>query len=246
MKNQAEWKPSKYVNLKGKLKASRNPDEVAISSRLITDIVASLYDSYIPQYAKGNLVDLGCGKVPLYGLYRQFIKNITCVDWQNSAHSGIHVDYECDLDVDLPFNDGEFDTLLLSDVLEHIANPDTIWKEMSRILSPGGIVFMNTPFLYCLHEIPNDYFRYTEFALRHFAETYGFTIRILQPIGGSPEILGDIHAKHFIHIPFIGRSLSIAVQNITQTFIDTAFGKKLSERTARTFPLGYFLILEKQ
>lgn len=246
MKNQADWKPGKYIYIKGKLKASKDPKEVAISSRLITDIVASLYGTYLPQYARGKLVDLGCGKVPLYEVYRQHIENNTCVDWGNSLHPGIHVDYECDLGDVLPFNNCEFDTLLLSDVLEHIANPDIVWNEISRILSPGGIAFINTPFFYCLHEIPNDYFRYTEFALRHFAKTNGFTILLLRSIGGTPEILGDMFAKHFLHFPIIGGFLAAAIQKITQAFISTSVGKSISAKTGRIFPLGYFVVMEKQ
>jgi hypothetical protein len=97
-----------------------------------------------------------------------------------------------------------------------------------------------------LHEIPNDYFRYTEFALTHFAEANGFEILILRSIGGTPEILGDIFAKHFLHIPIIGRFLAVATQKITQAFINTSVGKRISEKTGRIFPLGYFVVLEKQ
>jgi len=246
MKNKDKWVPNKYVYKKGKLSASRDTREVGVASRLITDIIATLYDTYIPLYAKGNLIDLGCGNVPLYEVYRQYTTDNVCVDWENSLHPGMYVDYECDLASELPFRDGEFDTLILSDVLEHILKPDTLWKEISRILSPGGIAFVNTPFFYCLHEIPNDYFRYTEFVLKHFAETNGFKILILRSIGGTPEILGDIFAKHFIHIPMIGRFLAIGVQEITKAFIRTSLGKRLSEKTGRIFPLGYFLVMEKK
>ncbi len=246
MKNKDKWVPNKYVYKKGKLKASRDINEVGIASRLITDIVASFYDTYIPQYAKGYLIDLGCGKVPLYEVYRQYTKDNICVDWENSLHPGLFVDYECDLSRELPFSDGEFDTLILSDVLEHVVQPDMLWKEISRIVSPGGIAFINTPFFYCLHEIPSDYFRYTEFALRHFCELYGFKVLTLRSIGGTPEILADILAKHFIHIPIMGRFLAIGVQEFTHAFIWTSLGKWISEKTGRTYPLGYFLVMEKQ
>jgi SAM-dependent methyltransferase len=246
MKNKDKWVPNKYVYKKGKLAASRDTNEVGVASRLITNIIAAFYDTYIPQYARGNLIDLGCGKVPLYEMYRQYTTDNICVDWDNSLHSGMYVDYECDLAGELPFRDGEFDTLILSDVLEHILRPDIVWKEISRILSPGGTGFINTPFFYCLHEIPNDYFRYTEFALKHFAETYGFKILIFRSIGGTPEILGDLFAKHFIHIPMIGGFLANGVQLITQAFIKTSLGKRISEKTGRIYPLGYFMVLEKQ
>ena len=83
MKNIEKWTPSKFVISNGKLKASRNKNEVGISSRLMIDLIALLYDEYIPKYVKGNLVDLGCGKVPLYAVYKNYIDENICVDWGN-------------------------------------------------------------------------------------------------------------------------------------------------------------------
>ena len=86
MKNKANWTPSKFVIKNKKLRASKNPSHVGISSRLITDIIAQFYDSRIKTYAKGELLDLGCGNVPLYESYKNYITNNTCVDWGNSLH----------------------------------------------------------------------------------------------------------------------------------------------------------------
>jgi hypothetical protein len=97
-----------------------------------------------------------------------------------------------------------------------------------------------------LHEIPYDYFRYTEYALKHFAETNGLKILLLKIIGGTPEILADLFAKHFINIPVIGKFLAVIIQGLTVTFIRTSLGKRMSEKTGRIFPLGYFLVLEKK
>jgi len=56
MKDKEKWKPSKFTHRNGKLMASRNPDDVAVSSRLSADIVASYYDTYIGRYACGKLL----------------------------------------------------------------------------------------------------------------------------------------------------------------------------------------------
>ena len=82
--------------------ASPNPDDVAVSSRLIADIVASYYDTYIRGYACGKLPDLGCGKVPLFDAYRDFVTQNICVDWGNSLHENEYLDLECDLTRTLP------------------------------------------------------------------------------------------------------------------------------------------------
>jgi SAM-dependent methyltransferase len=245
MKHRDKWAPSKFVYRRGKLIASRDQNEVGIGSRLIADLIAICYDAHIKEYARGKLIDLGRGKVPLYAAYKDRVTDNVCVDWENTSHDNLYLDFECDLTTDLPFKDREFDTIILSDVLEHIPQPERLWKEMSRILSNNGRILMNVPFYYWLHEEPNDYYRYTEFALRRFVESSGLKVTLLKPIGGAPEILADILAKNFLRYPKLGRPLAILVQQFAFAFIKTKFGKKVSEVTSAKFPLGYFLIAEK-
>ena len=245
MRNKEKWKSSKYIYKKGKLVASRNQKEVGIGSRLIADLTAKSYDSTLKQHAKGHLLDLGCGKVPLYGAYREFVTDNICVDWDNTLHKNEYLDYEIDLTKNLPFSDNEFDTIILSDVLEHIPVPEQLWKEMARILSRNGKIIMNVPFYYWLHEEPYDYYRYTEFALRRFVETSGLRLIQLEPIGGAPEVMADIFAKNILRLPKLGRSLAVVAQWFMLGFIRTKFGKKVSDATGSSFPFGYFLIAEK-
>ena len=226
--------------------ASRNRSEVATGSRrLVADIVAGYYGAHIPQYARGRLMDLGCGKVPLYEAYRSYVSQTVCIDWENTAHKNEYLDATCDLTQRLPYGEHEFDTIILSDVLEHIPQPENLWREMSRVLNPGGSVLLNVPFYYWLHETPYDFYRYTEFALRRFAHSSHFKVLVLDAIGGAPEILADLLAKQAQVIPVIGQSLAIAVQSATTIFLKTGFGRKLSEKTRKTFPLGYFMVAEK-
>ena len=245
MQNQGTWTPSKFVYRNGALRATRDEREVGLGSRLAAELVASLYDAHLARYARGRLVDLGCGKVPLFAAYRDHVSTVTCVDWEGTSHTNDWVDVYCDLAGDLPFEDGSFDTILLSDVLEHIPRPEHLWEEMSRILSPGGHLIMNVPFLYWLHEEPHDYYRYTEFALRRFVESAGMELRLLRAIGGTPEVLADILAKHVVRVPVVGRLIASAVQAGTLGLVRTRLGKRASQRTAAKLPLGYFLIASK-
>lgn len=245
MKNRDKWQPSKFVYKKGNLIASSDRNEVGVGSRLMADLIAEFYDKNLRQYAKGKLLDLGCGKVPLFMAYKEYVIDNVCVDWTNTLHKNEYLDFECDLTKDLPFEDNEFDTIILSDVLEHIPQPENLWKEMHRILSINGTIIMNVPFFYCLHERPFDYYRYSEFALRRFVENSGLRLIQLEPIGGTPEILADIFAKHIKFIPLLGSILAIIIQYVTGLFVKTALGRKISNKTAQVFPFGYFLVAEK-
>ncbi|MBI2994534.1 MAG: methyltransferase domain-containing protein [Gammaproteobacteria bacterium] len=245
MRNPDQWRPTKFVRVGGRLRASRDPAHVGVGSRLAADLTAAFYDSKLPLHCRGRLVDLGCGDVPLYEAYRDLASEIVCVDWAHSQHVGAFVDRLCDLSQPLPFDAGSFDTIILSDVLEHVPEPVRLWSEMARILAPGGKLIMNVPFYYCVHETPHDYYRYTEHALRRSAETVGLGILLLEATGGSPEILADITAKHLQFVPAIGKPLAALVQGITAAIVRGGPGRRLSQRTATAFPFGYFMIAEK-
>jgi len=247
MKNSGNWTPSKFVRKNGRLTASRNRRHVGIGSRLIVDLVAEAYDRHLRHFCRGRLVDLGCGRVPLYEAYKAYILDNTCVDWANTIHKNEYLDFECDLTEKLPLESEAFDTVVLSDVLEHVPEPEALWKEMGRILVSGGRVLLNVPFYYWLHETPHDYYRYTEYALRRFATLGGFNVLVLEPLGGAPEVIADILGKILVErVPLVGRPMAMLVQSMTYRFVKTKLGKKVSAGTSQQFPLAYFLIAEKQ
>ena len=245
MRNHAKWTPSKFVYRRGKLVASRDKKEVRVGSRLMADLVARFYDNQLKKYASGKLLDLGCGKVPLYEAYRNLIQENICVDWGNSLHKNEYIDVEWDLTRKLPFPDEEFDTVILSDVLEHIPNPQNLWNEMARVLAKGGHIFVNTPFYYFVHEEPHDYYRYTRFALERYVQSVGLNLIYLQPIGGIPEIIADLLAKTFQKFSWPGTIIAAAVQAGVELFGRTVLGKNISKKTGQHFPFGYALIAEK-
>ena len=88
MKDRDNWRPSKFVYRRGRLIASRDTDEVAVGSRLMVDRVARCYDEQLGEHARGRLVDLGCGTVPLYRAYAELVTDVTCVDIGGTTHPG--------------------------------------------------------------------------------------------------------------------------------------------------------------
>lgn len=239
MRDLAGWTPSKFEFRRGQLRATRNRDELAVSSRLIADLVARWYGTVLPAHATGRLLDLGCGKVPLFEAYRQTTESVTCVDWRD----GPHIDQACDLTAPLPLPSASFDTIILSDVLEHLPEPALLWAEMARLLTPGGKVLLNVPFFYQIHEEPHDYYRYTRFALARFAETNGFQIVSLEVVGGGVEVLSDLIGKllKFCRMP----PLSALSQIVAIAYSRTSIARSLAVKTGERIPLGYGMIAKR-
>jgi SAM-dependent methyltransferase len=245
MKSSELWRPTKFVRKDGELRGSRNPAHVSVASRFITDKVAHHYDQAIRNHAHGRLLDMGCGNVPLYDAYRSLVSENICIDWHNSAHVNPYLDQMVDLTGTLPFEEASFDTVLLTDVLEHIPEPLNLMCEIARILRPGGKLILGVPFFYWLHEMPYDFHRYTEFALRRFCELSGLRVVELVPYGGLPDVMLDLSSKG---LNFLPRPLATVLRpfHTGASFLGkTKPFRKLSDRTKSTFPLGYVLCAEK-
>ena len=78
---------------------------------------------------------------------------------------------DCDITGDLramPFADGELDAVILTEVLEHCEQPFDAMKEVYRVLKPGGLLLVTSPFVWPWHgtEHYKDFWRFTADAWR--------------------------------------------------------------------------------
>ncbi|NEU76753.1 class I SAM-dependent methyltransferase [Hassallia byssoidea VB512170] len=242
MQNKNLWTETKFIKTAQGYKASNDPKNVSLSSHIIANIQASIYEKIIRQHATGLLLDLGCGNVPLYGIYKDLVQDNICIDWGNTLHKNQYLDYEFDLNNVLSLESEQFDTILSTDVLEHIAKPELLMSEMARLLKPDGKIILTVPFLYWLHEQPYDFFRYTEFALRMFCKNNNLTLIELEPYGGALEVVLDIIAKQMIQFSPV---LCKIYSKLAIIFFESHLGKQISRKTAKKFPIGYYLVAQK-
>ena len=68
-------------------------------------------------------------------------------------------DVMCDAH-DLPFNDAVFDGVITTAVMEHVLRPDAVAAEIVRVLTPGGFIYSEVPFLQAVHESAYDFTRF--------------------------------------------------------------------------------------
>lgn len=65
--------------------------------------------------------------------------------------------------LNLPFHENAFDGVVLTEVLEHCVNPPAAVAEVFRVLKPGGLLLVTSPFIWVWHgtEDYKDYWRFT-------------------------------------------------------------------------------------
>jgi SAM-dependent methyltransferase len=138
----------------------------------------------------GRVLDAGAGE----GRFRRLFSQAQYVGvdlavgdalWDYSA-----IDVNADL-LAVPFRENTFDLALNTQVLEHVREPKAILLEIFRVLKPGGRLLLTAPQGWYEHQAPQDYFRFTSFALRYLLETTGYVVEEIKPMGGYFRYLGN-------------------------------------------------------
>ena len=137
----------------------------------------------------GKMMDFGCGSKPYKPLFHNATEYIG-VDFAGDGHS--HVNENIDVFYDgktLPFPDNTFDSILTTEVLEHVFNLEEILKELNRVLKSGGKILITLPFAWNEHEMPNDFGRYTSVGFKAVLERNNFNILSMEKTGNFVETL---------------------------------------------------------
>ena len=145
------------------------------------------------QQAHGALLDIGCGNKPYEGLFAGKISSYTGCDIVQSSKRC--VDILCPA-TQIPVESGSFDTVLTTQVIEHVEDHQALIAESYRVLRPNGILLLSGPMYWPLHEEPYDYFRFTKYGFRYLLNKFGYEVLDVIPNGGRWALAGQalIHA----------------------------------------------------
>lgn len=121
-------------------------------------------------------LDLGAGLRQIY------FSNVTNLEIYPSLSTDVVAVGE-----DMPFDDGQFDEILAFAVLEHTRRPWEVAREMTRVLKPGGRIWVDFPFLQAVHGFPHHYFNATPQGNRSLFEEH-FDIESVKVEGNQHPI----------------------------------------------------------
>jgi SAM-dependent methyltransferase len=186
-----------------------------------------------------RILDAGAGNAPYRELFRH-CRYVTA-DWEHSPHQGAAaVDISGSLE-HLAVEDGAFDAALSTQVLEHVPEPLGVLRELHRITTPGGRLYLTVPLVWELHEEPYDFFRYTPYALQHLLTGAGYTVDSIIPRNGYFTTLASLartsswtiwdRSDHQLTERVLAQWLTRLLARLLPVF------DELDER--RTLPLGY-------
>jgi SAM-dependent methyltransferase len=145
---------------------------------------------------KGKLLDFGCGSKPYKQLFK--VEEYIGLDYENKGHPHDfeHIDVIYD-GQNIPFHDNNFDSVLSTEVFEHVFNLSRVLDEINRVMKPNGCLLVTCPFVWNEHEVPFDYARYTVFALESLLKTHGFEVESIDKSGNFISVLFQLYVLYF-------------------------------------------------
>lgn len=156
-------------------------------------------------------------------------------------------DYKFNLEENFLLKEESYDAVICLNVLEHVFNFQNVINESFRILKPGGKFIGATPFLFNIHGSPDDYFRYTESALKKIFKDAGFRDIEIKELGyGLFSVLYQL--KFGLYRPDFVKSIAMNISIFLDKLIFHKFLKLIRPNhhlTQKFLPLGYFFIAKK-
>lgn len=155
------------------------PEFIANLSGDILDI-GGFDDFFKERYEKGRYLNLDINDGP-------------CIDLVQDAEQMSSV------------GDETFSAVICISVLEHTLHPTLILEEMRRVLKPGGLALLSTPWLFEAHMEPQDYWRFSN---HFFSVDPNFEIQLIESSNGYLGLLAhfcqhNIFLRYTIGVVFL-------------------------------------------
>lgn len=148
--------------------------------------------------------------------------------------------YVCDL-TKIPVEGERYDFILFTQVLEHVPGPELVLRELLRVLKPTGRIFCSAPVLYHEHGAPYDFYRYTQFGLRHLFAKSGFNIEKIDRMEGF--FLTCAYLLEFINDGLPGHKIAkIIFSHYKKLFLKLEMKNKIADKG---LPINYIVVATK-
>jgi len=131
-----------------------------------------------------SLLDYGCADKPYEELFRRKFDNHIGADLSGNEKASVTIK----ANGDLPCDDGSFDCVLSSQVLEHVLDPSQYLRESFRVLKAGGSLILSTHGIWPYHPDPTDFWRWTIDGLQREISLAGFEVIKVKSVFGLESV----------------------------------------------------------
>jgi len=182
--------------------------------------------------ANGTLLDIGGENNRLIEMFKIKVKNYISLDIKpNENNADLNVIGD---GLNLPFKTKSIDTVLCTQVLEHINEPQEFVNETKRVLKKGGYCFLSTNMTWIYHGVPDDYYRFTISGLKHLFKD--FSKVEVYPAGGYINTLASLVLLPIKSppLPLFLTVIPVTIANIAGKAIDSVVSKFIPKERLTT------------
>lgn len=122
------------------------------------------------------VLDVGCGEKPYY--HKSIKARIICMDLKSTKKAHILGDA-----MFFPIKKEKFDGIININSLYYYNDPSIAIEDFSRALKKNGKLVLIVPFIYPIHDAPDDKYRFTKYGIIELLKGK-FEIKSIKAIGG--------------------------------------------------------------
>jgi len=148
---------------------------------------------HIMPHIRGRVLDLGAGMAKYKETITKHAADYIACDVKKTEN----INMACDV-ANLIFPPESFDTVISTQVFEHVDNPFSVVREIKKVLKTGGNAIITAPFMIPFHADPKDNFRFSREGLEEIFKSSGFEIVDSGIYGGFFMVLSEmLHFSRF-------------------------------------------------
>ncbi len=146
----------------------------------------------------------------------------------------------------IQLKDSSADFVIIPNLLHHIDNPMILFKQVKKILKPKGSIFIFEPLVRELHQIPEDYSRFTPYGLNNNLKELNFKDGSIAFSGGPFTCILYYLDQALQYIPIDKRRNFLKKFNLNQNFLielDKKYKKNLIRKNSHA-PVSFSIMSE--
>ncbi|MFA5971059.1 MAG: class I SAM-dependent methyltransferase [Lentimicrobiaceae bacterium] len=156
---------------------------------------------------KGRWLDIGAGDLPYKKYFASADEYLTTNTKRHYKTKEIEqlekqTTYWIEDGKELPLPDNSLDGVACFQVLSVIDKPVDFFREMNRVLKPGGKLILTTDFIYPAWS-KEDRYRHTAFSLKKLSESTGFRVEVIESFGGFGSTICALYMRYLRSFPEI-------------------------------------------
>jgi SAM-dependent methyltransferase len=165
--NSAKYESAEFAEAQATAHARLYPSIFAANYMVLSNRRKRMEKFFASSSRVGRVLDVGAQYCPYYPLFENNCESYRSLDLVDTPL----VDFVCNAE-EMCIEDGSFDLVLCTQVLEHCTYPQQIIDECFRVLTPGGTLVVTVPSVFPVHGYPADNWRFMPDGLRHLLREF--------------------------------------------------------------------------